>query len=441
MAVVRPFRGIRYSPAVVGRLSQVLCPPYDIITGEQREELYRRSPYNMVRLEYGKPLPLDGEREDVYTRAANLYRQWRQDGVLLQEERPAIYLLEEEYLQAGVRRTRRGVLAAVRLEEYDKGIILPHEETSPGPKKDRLRLMQSCHANFSPLMALYRDPGGLQELLSRETQRPPDLVAQGWDAVACRLWVVKDAQTLQEVGRALSPLRLYLADGHHRYETALQFRDEAQAAKADAPADAALRYVLACLIELHDPGLQLLSFHRLLHPLPPERLIALRQRAAALFEAEAYPLPALSTAALEAFLRVLDREGAGRPALGWLECEGPRLTLLRLKPGLAPHQLPPAPAPELSRCETWLLHAGVLNPVLGPDPREVQQQVSFLHDLGEVVAGLQRNESPGAFLLRPIPAEDFQQLVQAGQRLPPKTTYFYPKLPTGLIINPLEGVL
>ena len=260
MADVRPFRGLRYAPGIVGDAGQVICPPYDVIDPAQQAALYARSPYNAVRLEFGAAEPGDDESTNVYTRSAEWLRSWQQSGALERAARPTFYLMEEAYEAGGMSRRRRCLLAAVRLEPFDGGAVLPHEFTRPGPKEDRLRLMQACAANFSPLMALYRDPGGVLGLLeSQAGARPPDVAAQS-EGIAYRLWALDDASTVRELQGLLAPLPLYMADGHHRYETSLVYRDMRRGGQTHS--DAGYDYVLMGLIELSDPGLDLLGYHR-----------------------------------------------------------------------------------------------------------------------------------------------------------------------------------
>ena len=434
MADVRPFRGLRYAPDVVGDVGQVICPPYDVIDPAHQAALYDRSPFNAVRLELGAAEPGDDGSTNVYTRAAESLRTWQQSGALERAAKPTFYLMDEEYEGAGSSRRRRCLLAAVRLEPFDRGAVLPHEFTRPGPKEDRLRLMQACAANLSPLMALYRDPGGVAGLLeSQAGARPPDVTAQS-EGITYRLWALDDPTTVQALQELLAPLPLYLADGHHRYETSLVYRDMRRAGQAQA--DAGYDYVLMGLIELSDPGLDLLGYHRLVCGLSPDALGGLRSRMQELFVEEAGP-EGSGVDALEALLRTLDSKEKARPSYGLVDAATGRLSTLVLRDDVAGEKLPKAAVPSLRQCDTWLLHEALLKPALG----DGLEQVSYAHDLSEVAARTASGECGLAFLLRPMDLDVFEAVVLGGERLPPKSTFFMPKLPSGLVFHLLDGAL
>ena len=316
MAQVLPFRALRYDLDRAGGLSPILSPPYDIISPQGREELYRQSPYNVVRLEFGRPGPGDGPSDNAYTRAAALLDQWLGDGVLSRGDSPAYYAVTEEYGSGGAALTRTGVYGAVRLEEYERGVILPHEQTRPGPKEDRLRLMEACRAVFSPLMSLYRDPGGLRSLLAATMQDHPPQIEAAEGAIRYRLWPIRDPGAVRQVQEAFSNAPVYLGDGHHRYETALTYRNARRAQSGPAaPEQPAYDYALMCLIDMDDPGFQLLSFHRVLHGLTQEQIDRIWDRVRSLFEVA--PLGAADS--LESALAALQAMDADRPTYGLVD--------------------------------------------------------------------------------------------------------------------------
>lgn len=431
MADVRPFRGLRYAPGVVGDAGQAICPPYDVIDAAHQAALYARSPHNAVRLELGAAKAGDDATSNVYTRAAETLRAWQESGALERASRPTYYLMEEQYETDGTSRRRRVLLAAVRLEAFDDGAVLPHEFTRPGPKEDRLRLMQACAANFSPLMALYRDPGGMASLLESRTQaRAPDVAAES-EGITYRLWALDDAATVAELQSMLAPLPLYLADGHHRYETALVYRDMRRSEGTQA--DPGYDFVLMGLIELSDPGLDLLGYHRLVYGLSSEAMAGLRARMRELFVEE----PGPEGGDVEALLRALDAKDKARPSYGLVDAATGRLSTLTLREDVAPEKLPSAAVASLRQCDTWLLHEALLKPVLG----DGLEQVSYAHDLSEVAGRTGTGECGLAFLLRPMDLDVFEAVVLGGERLPPKSTFFMPKLPSGLVFHLLDGAL
>ena len=436
MADVRPFRGVRYSPERSGALGNELCPPFDEINAERREALLTRSAHNVVRLESPKP---ESDGSDIYAQSAAQLRAWLADGVLAQDGRPAYYIMQEEYDTEAGPRQRVGVFAAIHLEEYERAIILPHEYTRRGPKEDRLAMMEACGANFSPIMAMYRDPGGVQTLLWEAiVNREPDCTAKAPGAVNYKLWLVDDPDAVGRLRGLLKSSPIYIADGHHRYETALAYRDNVRSRERVRLDTQASEFVLMCLVEFDDPGMQLHSFHRALSGLSPDKLSALQEQVYGLFTVESRPLGGMNPERMSAFLESTWSARKGKPALGLIEPEEGRLSVLSLRGNLAAGTIPHAPTPEMYQCEAWLLHSAVLDPVLGGSSGD-QAQVDFIPELEVLLAQIERGDCQAAFLVPPLDMSVFESLVREGQRLPPKTTYFLPKLPTGLVMNLLTG--
>ena len=363
------------------------------------------------------------------------FQGWLREHALLQEPDPAIYAVEEEYAFAGKVRVRQGLMACVRLEEFGKGSVYPHEYTTEGPKRDRLELMRACAANFSPLMSLYPDSeGSVARLLARAQEGPPDASVEPNGEAAYRLWVVRDMELLSEIGAALEARPVYLADGHHRYETALRYRDLLRESGRLLSNDGAANFVMMSLISLHNPGLLVLPYHRLLGNLSENEARSLWLRIEEMFDVEELPLPSSSPQeAAEALEGNLNDNDRAKVAIGVFMSDDGRALVLWLKAS----QMPAPGAPTLERCEPWLLHERVLKPALG-EVRE-GQTVTFVHDAAEAVDGVQRGQYQMALLLRPVPMSLFEEVVSKGERLPPKSTYFYPKLPTGLVFNYLVG--
>lgn len=439
MAEIRPFRGLRFNPSMVGDLARVLCPPYDIVSAGQEEALRQRSSHNAIQLELRERHPGEAPDDDRYQRAARTFREWLDRGVLVPEPSPAMYLLEEEYTYGGVARKREGLLALARLEEFEKGIVLPHEHTRPGPKADRLALMRACRTNFSPIMALYRDPGGsIAPLLAQARKAAPAVSVAPNGQVGYRMWAVTQPNLLSRIRAAMAPRQIFVADGHHRYETALQFRNELAASEGPLSSNAAARFVMVVLVSMDDPGLLVLPYHRLLGGLSDGEVIAQRRAMERAFHSAPIPPPAQRggaetiAASMEGELGRQPRDQMAVAALGLDRGRGLLMTLRES------HR--PAPgAPPLERCDTWLLHRNAIRAALG-EKREAEA-IAFVHDSAEAVGQVLRGEAQVAFLLRSLPMNLFEEVVGSGERLPPKSTYFYPKLPTGLVVNHLVGEL
>ena len=436
MADVRPFCGVRFDPDRTGALGGVLCPPFDEINAERRDDLLSRSAHNVVRLESPRA---EHDGADIYAQSAAQLKAWLSEGVLAQDGQSTYYVMQETYASEAGPRQRVGVFAAIHLEEYERAIVLPHEYTRRGPKEDRLAMMEACGANFSPIMAMYRDPGGVGTLLWEcIANHEPDCTADAPNGVSYRLWLLNDPETVNRLRDLFKPIPIYIADGHHRYETALAYRDNVRGRERVRLDSQASEFVLMCLIEFDDPGMQLHSFHRALSGLSTDKLSALQEQVYGLFTVESRPLGGMNLERMDEFLNNTWRTRNGKPALGLIEPEEGRLSVLSLRGNLGPGTLPHAPAPEMYQCEAWLLHSAVLDPVLGGSSGD-QAQVDFVPELDVLLGRVERGDCQAAFLVPPLDLAVFESLVREGQRLPPKTTYFLPKLPTGLVMNLLTG--
>jgi uncharacterized protein (DUF1015 family) len=412
MADVEPFQALHYDLARTGGLQPVAAPPYDVIDAAQRQELVRRSPYNVVEVD----LPRNGG--DPYAHAADILRRWTVGGIVVRDSAPALWALEQAYTGPdGRARTRHGVFARVKVEDYGPGRIRPHERTHPGPKEDRLRLTRATRANLSPIFSLYDDPAG-----AAWGALAPHVAGAAWgevteaDGTVHRLWRVSDPTAIGAVRDALAPAELLIADGHHRYETARVF-----AAEPGAPAGAG--HVLMCLVALQDPGLTVFPTHRLVTGLDDARRAALRDALERDWTAE--PTDGLEPSASDT-VRIGYYDGT------------PRMLTLK-DPAIADRALPGRPEP-YRRLDTAVLEALVLQGALGM----TEDDISHLHGLGyartaeEARRRVDAGEADAAFLMAPTPVERVRAVAAAGENMPPKSTYFYPKVLTGMVFNPLE---
>ena len=426
MADVRPFRGLLYNTKLVQDLASVVSPPFDTIPTYLQDELYRRSLYNVVRLEAGEQADSDTEQDNRYTRAAATFRQWQQSDVLVRDSAPAFYLLRHDFTHEGRERSRLGLVACVRLEEYDRRVVLPHEFTGQRDKDDRLALMEACQANFSPIMVLYRDPEGMTEsVFRRAVEHPPALSVSQADGQDYALWRIDEPEAIYAIRQAIASQPLYIADGHHRYETALRYNQ----LRPGTDPESASRCMMMVLIEFQDPGLMVLPYHRVLGPLQQGQSDAVWT---ALREwGEIIPVPdAGDMAQLQAEVDNAGREGLVVGLLG-PRGDGPYLLKIRQRSEMVSWG-------PMAQSEPWLLEERILPPALGDS---LEGCLSYVHDPMEADA-LARSDSPHiALLLKAFPLDLFQRIVDAGQKLPRKSTFFYPKLPTGLVVNSLEGTL
>jgi uncharacterized protein (DUF1015 family) len=439
MADVRPLPGIRYADAA--RLAALVTPPYDVISPEAQARYYERVPHNIIRLELGRDEPDDDDLDNRYTRAAATFAEWRRTGVMVQDA-PVLYVYEQRFSSGGEQFARTSLLARVRLEPWDAGVILPHERTMSKPKDDRLKLTRACAATLSPIMSLYDDPSGeLAQLLS--TLRAGEPLAAFSDDVGeeHRLWVAGAGDAGELAARVVAffaDRQLYIADGHHRYETALNYREEQRALRPDLAEDDAVNYTLMGLCALEDTGLVVLPTHRVLRDLDATRLAALDQALTGNFTSE--PLAGASAE----WLQALAEASASGTAFVLIRPDGARLVRLTDAGRAA---MDAVHGEDVGVSAAWrgldvaVLHALILDAALGvtPDAVRAGEYITYTRD-AEAAAEAVQSGSDGAqlaVLLNATPAAAIRDVARAGDRMPQKSTYFYPKLVTGLVINPL----
>jgi uncharacterized protein (DUF1015 family) len=416
MAIIEPLRALHYDLGRVGSLQDVVAPPYDVIDSEQRAELERRSPHNVVRID----LPVG---DDPYQSAARQLADWRQERAVVQDETPAVWVLAQDYRGPdGRERTRLGFLARVRVEDYGAGRIRPHERTHPGPKEDRLKLTRATRANLSPIFSLYSDQAGTaRSALEAATAGEPWDQTTDDDGTVNRLWRVEDERTIAALREALGPAELLIADGHHRYETARVYAEE-------VGGEGDHRFVLMCLVALEDPGLTIFPTHRLLRGLSPDQQEALATAIRRDFEVE--ELPATSQ---------LAPAYGDRVRLGYIDAHFRRPFMLTLKdPGIADAALSDHAEP-YRRLDTAVLEALILKGALSMTDDDIDHLagLGYARSFDEALGLVERGEYDAAFFMAPTPVERVQAVAATGESMPPKSTYFFPKVPTGLIFNPL----
>lgn len=439
MAVIVPIRGIRYAVSKIGSLADVVTPPYDVIDSAAQARYYARHPYNIIRLELGQIFAQDDERNNRYTRAANYFFRWLEEGVLEREKEPALYLYEQEFYHHGQLKKRTSFFCGVKLEPYSSGNILPHEETLSKPKADRLQLMRACKANLSPVFGLYSDPEEkVNQTLRAECSKPP--AAEFIDEVGetHRLWVITDPAAQQAVIDFLAEKPIFIADGHHRYETALSYCQEMKAQGIEI-----YDHVLMALANIYDPGLVILPTHRVVKNLLQFDLEKFKKQLGQFFHLEAYPLPSARNEqpdAITNFFRTLARD-AKSPAKFGLYTREKVFYLLVLRPDVSPAVLL-----DQKRSEAWrkldvaLLDHLVLDRLLGigSEQRKNEEHLIYTRDESEALELVDKGAAQLAFFLNPPAVEEVTAVAAAGDKMPQKSTYFYPKLLTGLIINPLQ---
>jgi len=423
VADVQPLHTLRYEPSVVGSLDAVIAPPYDVIDDELRAQLLEQSPYNVVEID----LPVDPHGSDRYAHAAATLAQWRDEGAVVQEDEPTFWVLDQDYeAPDGSQQRRRGFFARVRVEDYGAGRIRPHERTHPGPKADRLALTHATRANLSPIFSLFPDlAGAAAQALGEAADAAPYAAVTDHEGTRNTLWRVADRDQIAALQAALADAELLIADGHHRYETARVYAQE-------VGGEGLQSYVLMFLCSLSDPGLTVFPTHRLLTGLKDDsdKQQAIRAALTRDFEIEQVSRDRLEPGGT----------GDDRIQLGYMDAFHRQPYLLTLKDrAIADAALDGMPEP-YRRLDTAVLEAIVLKGALGM----TEDDISHLRGLGysksfdDAVDAVETGRYDAGFFMRATPVEQVREVAEAGVSMPPKSTYFYPKIPTGLIFNMLQ---
>jgi uncharacterized protein (DUF1015 family) len=418
MADVQPLKTLRYDPSTVGSLEDVIAPPYDVIDDAERAQLLARSPFNVVEIDLPQ---VNGG--DPYQHASDTLDEWRHQGIVVTEREPAMWALEQRYTAPdGEERTRRGFFARVRVEDYGAGRIRPHERTHPGPKEDRLKLTRATRANLSPIFSLFPDPDNAAgDALERATGGEPFGTASDADGTQNTLWRIGEPELIAELQGAVADAELLIADGHHRYETARIYAEE-------IGGEGEHRYVLMFLCSLSDPGLTVFPTHRLLSNLKDsevqERLGAALKRD---FEVERIDA------------EELEPPPSDTVQFGYMDSHFKQPFRLTLKDqSIADEALPGMPEP-YRRLDTAVLEALILHGALGMSEDDISHLngLGYSKNLEDARTGVESGAWDAGFFMRATPVEQVREVAEAGESMPPKSTYFYPKVPTGLVFNSL----
>jgi len=410
MAEIIPFKGILYNVSKVSG-EDVVAPPYDIITPEYKDALYNKSPYNIVRIDFGKEQEGDNKIENKYKRASEFFNSWLKNGVLVKSKGPAFYAHEVDYGIKGQRKKLRGFFSLVKLEELGKGIY-PHECTHSKPKADRLSVMRACNANISPIFSLYNSPGkkasGVTGMVM-DTEKPY-IEAKDPDGAIHRLWIIEDKKNIEIIANDLKGKAVFIADGHHRYETALEFQEEMKEKHSGTAGAELFNYVLMFLANIADEGLTILPTHRLVREMPENSFNVL---------AEFFDIKEL-----QASDDISQTIYGHKNAIGFCKCDGDYKYILKYK-GSGLDNLHPA----LRGLDVTVLHELIFKKLLKVT------DIAYEMDVKETVRKVKDGLYDAAFFLNPTRVEDVERVALSGVRMPPKSTYFYPKLLTGLVIN------
>jgi uncharacterized protein (DUF1015 family) len=432
-----------------------MAPPYDIISDLAQDRYYNNHEYNIVRLIFGKELPSDRRDENRYTRAADYFNTWLRGGILKQDPEFSIYLYSQDYLFKGGRKRRSGFIALVRLEDFDSRTILSHEETLPGPKADRFRLVAACQANFSSIFALYSDPRGAIERYLAKARRPlADLVYE--DGVRHTLWAITDGATIDRIAELMALKEVFIADGHHRYEAALNFRNLRREQFGRYTGTESYNYTMVYFSNVDDPGITILPTHRLVRNLPGSNMAELNERLGEFFEIEAFEFGSLRQEQRQRKKIFEEMAARRRPASPVKRGERgspkatstPRDHLFGMYSGSNRYYLLALKDEQIldkvgdlnrscqyRRLDTAILHSLILDRILGLGERLSEDDMVYTQDVDDAIQLVREGDWQIAFFLNPPRMSQVRDIALSGELMPSKSTYFYPKLLSGLVIN------
>ena len=442
MADVIPFKGILYNTRKIGNLAEVVAPPFDVISEHEQTEFHQRHPQNIIRLTLGTTNESDTPENNRYTRAAQCLNQWVSEGYLSFDKEPAIYLTSVEFPFEGKWVTRHGLIALIRLEPFEKGIIVPHEKTFSKVKSERLELMKACHANFSPIFSLFSDEtnGIFDALMGAVDHKAADIVFTEQNERKHTLWRITDSAVHRLVSEGLKDKKIFIADGHHRYETALNYRDWLSAGKSGLSGHHPANYVMMYLSSMEDPGLIILPAHRLLNEVPSEDRESFIRKTKEYFDiiTIAYDNNRRNED-LAQFISLL-KSNASKHCIGVCMKDRPELYLLILKSGVMGemfgHELPKV----LINIDVTILTRLLFMKVLGFDQSRLDNErlIAYSSIEKEAVNAVVSGKHDIAFILNPTKIQQVRDIAEAGLIMPRKATYFFPKVITGQVMNSLR---
>jgi len=434
MAQIRPFRAVYYNALIVGDLSDVICPPYDIISPQMEQALYDRSPHNFVRIEHNRQLPQDSATDNRYTRSAAVMQKWLEEKALIIAEKPAVYIHDHHFACNGRQYRRRGLNIRVRLEEWHRDIVRPHEGTLYEARNDRISLLGALKANTSPIMSMYEDrKGRVASLLDKPDVCELLFSLDGENGERHEIWRIAEPEVIESICNTFRKKPLYIADGHHRYESALTYQRQRLAADPRATADEGFNFVMMTLVDIDDPGLVILPPHRLLRGLLPSKLSGLADKLNSFFDITEVPLSQPDV--WQKIDTILSDKSHIRLVLFGLDSD--KLQVLTLRDEAAAGRMMPYFHSDIyKRMDVSVVDHVILEELLGLSEEE-EIKISYNYDRGQAVNSVLAQEYQLAFIISPVQGKTIKAIADAGDRMPRKSTYFYPKLPSGLLINRL----
>lgn len=438
MIKLMPFRGVRYNQSKIDNIAEVMTPPYDVISEEQQQKYYDASPYNIIRLELGKEFSDDTKSNNKYTRAAHEFQSWLNENIMEQDDEPSLYIYEQQFVVNGTTYSRTGFIGLIELQEFSKGNILPHENTLSKPKVDRLNLMRACNANFSQVFALYDDENEEISRLIRQYkgERQPETQFKTMDNITESLWKLSDARIISKIQKAMSTKKLFIADGHHRYETALAYRDEQMNQNPNHTGNEIYNYVMMMLVAMSDPGLVVLPTHRCVNNIDNFNIDKFLNDVSEEFSVSSYTFKTSATDDKAEELEYTLTK-AGKNAFAFYDGNGFDYHIFKLKDIDYINRYIPDRKPSYKELDVTVLHTLILDNILGIGDKELanQENITYTHDFIEGLRWVEEGKQQFIFFMNFTTVEQVKNVSLDGEKMPQKSTYFYPKLITGLVVN------
>lgn len=436
MERILPLKALRYNKNIIGDIGAVLAPPYDVISAKLQQSLYNSHPFNAVRLECGMVNDGDNEADNRYTRSAETLDEWMKSGVIVPDRQPAIYVYHQEYDAGnGEVRTCKGIVCLVRLDDFEKGTILPHEETGSKAKSDRLKLMTECGVNFSPIFGLYKDDENAVEAVLEETlQNPPETSAKTIDGAVQKIWTVTDEEKVAKIQQLFEDKQFIIADGHHRYETSLNYRNMMREINPDSTGEESYNYVMMFLAEMNQPGIKIFPTHRML------RNVVGYSEAGVISQLEkSFNITKLFSEDAGAAISAKLAENMDVPTFAMYTGKD-YYYLLRLKDFSFADEEGEGKSVALRHLDVTVLHSLVLGKAFGMSEAELKKQdyLSFTRNIDEAVEEVKNGDFQCAFMINPTKIQEIYDVSSNGEKMPQKATWVYPKPKTGLIMSKIN---
>ncbi|MDA8100641.1 MAG: DUF1015 domain-containing protein [Nitrospiraceae bacterium] len=441
MATIIPFRGVLFDQEKAGAIADLVCPPYDIISHDQQQALYRKNHHNVIRLEYGLESPGDTESDNRYTRSASMLQDWLESGILQQDSRSSFYVYEMEFSAGGRTRKLRGFLCLVKIEDYDAGIIRPHETTLSGPKTDRLNLLRACRASFSQIYSVFSDPRGTVGTVLDGVHGKAAMEVKAADNVVHRVWPLADPASIEAITAALRDEQIFIADGHHRYDTALNYRNERRQATGSFTGQEGFNFVPMFLARVEDPSLRILPAHRALFNLENFHPRKFEEDLNRFFNIERIDFDRKSEPAdRRTVLETLEHRADHAHVFGMRVKDEHSYYLLTLRSEADMESIIPGKSAAYRRLDVSILHHLIIDRLLGikMETHKLGLNIEYIKDADEAVRRVADGDVEIVFLMNPTKVSEVRDVAMAGERMPQKATYFYPKLLTGLVMHKIE---